>query len=102
MRNAGCGMRNPVGTPACRWVVIILCVLIPHPVFRVSHLDAHPVPRRSYDRKIAIDLTAEGVVVAYHLEVDPWTIVFQDLPNTPGVDLAGLSKPGDFYEAFAR
>jgi ABC-type nickel/cobalt efflux system permease component RcnA len=64
---------------------------------------AHPIARRTYDRTIAVRLTAEGVVVHYRLEVDAFTVVYDALPAVSDkVDLAKLSKPEEFYEAFTR
>jgi ABC-type nickel/cobalt efflux system permease component RcnA len=56
-----------------------------------------------HDRNIAVRLTADAVVVDYHLEVDEYTVVFIDLPAVmERADLAKLTKPSDFYDAFAR
>jgi ABC-type nickel/cobalt efflux system permease component RcnA len=64
---------------------------------------AHPVPRRSHDRTIVVTLHPDRVVVQYQLDVDPFTIVYDDLPAVDDkVDLTKLKKPADFYDAFAR
>jgi ABC-type nickel/cobalt efflux system permease component RcnA len=67
------------------------------------------VPRKSHDRTITVRLTtdvksAEPVVlVEYRLEVDPFTVVYDDLPALGDkVELSKLSKPRDFYDAYTR
>jgi ABC-type nickel/cobalt efflux system permease component RcnA len=41
------------------------------------------------------------VLVNYRLEVDEWTVIFEDLPAvSEKVDLARLTKPREFYEAY--
>jgi ABC-type nickel/cobalt efflux system permease component RcnA len=43
------------------------------------------------------------VLVELRLEVDPWTIVFQDLPAVKDQDELGrLAEPAEFYGAFTR
>jgi ABC-type nickel/cobalt efflux system permease component RcnA len=64
---------------------------------------AHPVPKQSHDRVIGVRLTPDAVVVDYALEVDSWTVVFVDLPAVRDqVDLAKLTQPREFYQAFTR
>ncbi len=64
---------------------------------------AHPVPKGSHDRTATIRLTAEAVVVEYRLEVDPWTVIFEDLAGLEDkADLSKLSKPHEFYQTFTR
>lgn len=68
-----------------------------------SLLEAHPVPRRTHDRTLIIRLTQDALVVEYRLEVDPFTVVYEDLPAFDDkVDLAQFTKPADFYEAYTR
>jgi ABC-type nickel/cobalt efflux system permease component RcnA len=72
-------------------------------VIRSSPVFSHPVPKRSHDRVIKVRLTAEAVIVDYHLEEDEWTVVSADLPAVDDkVDLGSLKQPKDFYEAFTR
>jgi ABC-type nickel/cobalt efflux system permease component RcnA len=72
-------------------------------VLSPASLDAHPVPRGAHDRIIQVRLTPDAVIVDYRLEVDHWTVVFQDLQAVgEQVDLRRLSRPEEFYEAFAR
>src|SRR4051794_25704523 len=80
-----------------------LCVfLLAGALLSAAPLAAHPVPRSFHDRTITVSLKPDAVVVEYVLEVDEWTVVFQDLPAvTEQVDLAKLTKPDDFYRAFA-
>ncbi len=69
----------------------------------VLSVRAHPVPRRSHDRTIEVCLTRDAVLVKYRLEVDEWTVVFEDLPAVADkVDLSRLSKPQEFYDAYTR
>lgn len=64
---------------------------------------AHPVPRESHDRVIEVRLTAEAVVVKYHLEVDPWTIEKVDLPPfDEQVKLAQPATPRQLFAVFMR
>jgi hypothetical protein len=66
-------------------------------------LQAHPIPRSNHDRTVRLRLTREAVVVEYQLEVDPYTVVFEDLPAVLSQEeLARLSKPEEFYTAFTR
>jgi nickel/cobalt transporter (NicO) family protein len=63
----------------------------------------HPVPRRAHDRTIIVRLGPDKVTVDYRLEVDEFTVVFEDLPAfSDQIDLTRLSKPDEFYEAFVR
>jgi hypothetical protein len=43
-------------------------------------LPAHPVPRRRHDRTISVRLGPDAILVHYRLEVDEFTVVFDDLP----------------------
>jgi ABC-type nickel/cobalt efflux system permease component RcnA len=68
-----------------------------------SSLSAHPVPRRCHDRTILVRLGPDAIVVDYRLEVDEFTVVFDDLPALGDqVDLTKLRKPQDFYDSFTR
>ncbi|MFN4259026.1 MAG: nickel/cobalt transporter [Gemmataceae bacterium] len=61
---------------------------------------AHPVPRRTYDRVIVVQLTPDQVIVEYELEIDPWTVVFVAVPAVANV--RELHGETDFYQAFLR
>jgi ABC-type nickel/cobalt efflux system permease component RcnA len=69
---------------------------------------AHPVPRRTHDRTIVVHLgcTPDGQVavqVDYRLEVDEFTVVFDDLPALDyKADLSKLRKPDEFYDTYTR
>jgi ABC-type nickel/cobalt efflux system permease component RcnA len=84
------------------------CFAIPFVFFALfvvdpGSLQAHPVPRRCHDRTITVRLGSEAILVDYRLEVDEFTVVFDDLPALGDqVDLTKLHKPQEFYEAFAR
>src|SRR5262245_53464204 len=78
------------------WLALAAILFAP-PVY------AHPVPRKAHDRTIIVRLGRESVVVEYVLEVDEWTVVFQDLPAVSDqVELTKLTKPDEFYETFTR
>src|SRR5205823_10396749 len=63
----------------------------------------HPVPRRAHDRTIIVRLGPDKVTVDYRLEVDEFTVVYEDLPAfSDQIDLTRLSKPDEFYEAFVQ
>lgn len=79
------------------WLAVVLGLLCAAPA------GAHPIPRRAHDRTITVRLLPDRVQVEYGLEVDEWTVVFQDLPAVlERVDLERLTKPADFYDAFTR
>ncbi len=81
----------------CLFVLFVLFVDNSYP------LQAHPVPRRCHDRTIVVRLSADLIVVDYRLEVDEFTVVFDDLPALGDrVELSKLRKPQEFYEAFTR
>jgi ABC-type nickel/cobalt efflux system permease component RcnA len=72
-----------------------------------SAAQAHPVPKRVHDRTISVRLSADStqvdVTVAYRLEADPFTIIFDDLPAVAEqVDLKKLRQPLEFYRAFTE
>jgi ABC-type nickel/cobalt efflux system permease component RcnA len=80
------------------FILISILFLAPLPDVR-----AHPVPRRVHDRTIVVKLGPGKVIVAYRLEVDEFTVVYDDLPAfSDQIDLAKLTKPDDFYDAFTR
>jgi ABC-type nickel/cobalt efflux system permease component RcnA len=68
----------------------------------VPSSSAHPVPRLSHDRVLTVRLTPEAVRVDYHLELDEFTAVYNDLPAV--LDKAELNKLSgrEFYPAFTR
>src|SRR5437764_6339892 len=69
----------------------------------VSVVRSHPVPRSAHDRTVKVVLTPNGAVVEYQLEVDAWTLVFEDLPAVLSrEEMDRLSRPGEFYAAFTR
>jgi ABC-type nickel/cobalt efflux system permease component RcnA len=52
---------------------------------------------------VTVRVKAEGVVVHYQLEVDEWTVIFQDLPSFKNrLDTSRMSEPGEFYTAFIQ
>src|SRR5205807_665984 len=66
-------------------------------------------PQRAHDRTIAVRLAADAdnsriiVNVAYRLEIDEFTVVFDDLPALGDkVELSKLRAPDEFYDAFTR
>src|SRR5437879_1598218 len=86
-----------------RWRLVVFGVLLVtmspcHHVTRSCR--AHPVPQRNHDRVVIVRLTADAVVVDYHLEVDEFTVVFVDLPALDEkLNLTGL-KPKQIYDRF--
>ena len=80
------------------WVWMIMGM---EPVLQAHPL--HPVPRRAHDRTIVVRLKPDKVTVDYRLEVDEFTVVYEDLPAfSDQIDLTRLTKPDDFYEAFVQ
>ena len=50
-----------------------------------------------------VHVLPDSVIVEYRLEVDPWTVVFQDLPAvSEQAELRKLSQPREFYATFTR
>jgi nickel/cobalt exporter len=69
----------------------------------ITEAGAHPVPRRQHDRTISVRLSRGAVTVDYRLDVDEFTVVFVDLPAVlDSAELARLTTPAEFYEAFSR
>jgi ABC-type nickel/cobalt efflux system permease component RcnA len=90
----------PVAHPAGRLSVLILILFS---VLRAPSAHAHPVPRRAHDRTIIVRLQPDKVIVDYRLEVDEFTVVYDDLPAfSDQIDLTRLTKPDEFYDAFTR
>src|SRR6266436_7971169 len=71
-------------------------------VLAAGFVQAHPVPQRNHDRVVIVRLTADAVVVDYHLEIDEFTVVFVDLPALDEkLNLTGL-KPKEIYDRFTE
>jgi ABC-type nickel/cobalt efflux system permease component RcnA len=52
---------------------------------------------------VVVRLAADAVTVHYHLEVDSWTLIFEDLPRVEDrVNVGRLSRPDELYGAFTR
>jgi nickel/cobalt exporter len=84
---------------------LLLCLFLPS----LSFVSAHPVPRRAHDRTIVLRLAADektgqvAVTVNYRLEVDEFTVVFDDLPALfDKAELSKLQTREEFHEAFTR
>jgi ABC-type nickel/cobalt efflux system permease component RcnA len=61
------------------------------------------VPRSSHDRVVAVRLTPAALLVEYRLQVDEWTVVFEDLPALVGEEAVDrFSRGPEFHEAFSR
>jgi ABC-type nickel/cobalt efflux system permease component RcnA len=61
---------------------------------------AHPVPVRTYDRTIVVQLSPTAVTVEYRLEVDAQT-AFNDVPElVEKSELPKITKSTQVYEAF--
>jgi ABC-type nickel/cobalt efflux system permease component RcnA len=70
----------------------------------VPPLCAHPVPKKQYDRVIVVRLTAEAVLVEYHLELDVDTAV-NDLTSADLLtadQLAELTNREKVFSAYTR
>lgn len=64
---------------------------------------AHPIPRSSHDRTLNVRLTPDAVIVEYGLEVDLWTLVYQDLPQVmEASDQEKLSEEKEFIRKFTE
>src|SRR5438128_759059 len=90
-------------TDPARRVVVLAILLATLGIPDVQARPLHPVPRRAHDRTIVVRLGPDKVTVDYRLEVDEFTVVYEDLPAfSDQIDLTRLSKPDEFYEAFTR
>jgi nickel/cobalt transporter (NicO) family protein len=90
-------MARPVGGINA-FILISILFLGPLPA-----VCAHPVPRRVHDRTIVVKLGPDKLTVSYRLEVDEFTVVYDDLPAfSDQIDLGKLTKPDEFYDAFTR
>ncbi len=81
------------------FVVCLLCALC---ASVVNSSFAHPVGERTYDRTIAVRLSADAVLVGYELEVNTATVSSDLAALDEDVDLSKCRFPRDFYEAFVR
>src|SRR5712692_2785085 len=89
-----------VAHPAGRLSVLILILIS---ALRAPSAQAHPVPRRAHDRTIVVRLQPDKLIVDYRLEVDEFTVVYDDLPAfSDQIDLTRLTNPDEFYDAFSR
>jgi ABC-type nickel/cobalt efflux system permease component RcnA len=67
---------------------------------------AHPVPKRAHDRTIEVRVLPGAkdqrlVQVRYRLEVDEFTVVFDDLPALGDkLELKKFREPREFYDAY--
>src|SRR5262245_42035428 len=88
-----------------RWRPVFLCVLLGVLcAFVVNVCQAHPVPRDEYDRTIVVHVSPDpsknliNVRVEYRLEVDPETVVFNDMREFRDQVVANR----DYFSEFAR
>ncbi len=72
-----------------------------------SLVHGHPVPKRAHDRTIEVRLLPGPskdqilIQVHYRLEVDEFTVVFDDLPALGDkIDLKNLREPREFFDAY--
>src|SRR5437660_5949753 len=91
-------------TDPARWILLFAFLwLVSGMQTAVQARARHPVPRRTHDRTIVVRLGADKVVVNYRLEVDEFTVVYEDLPAfSDQIDLTRFTKPEEFYEAFTQ
>ncbi len=76
------------------FVLLLALACLPAPALR-----AHPLPQKVYDRTIVVRLTADSVVIDYHLEVDPLT-AYTDLADLVSRDEIGGITRESVYQAF--
>ena len=84
-------------------LVLVLAVILSG----AANAHSHPVPKRAHDRSISVRVlpgtTKDRVLiqVRYRLEVDEFTVVFDDLPALGDkIDLKSLREPQQFYDAY--
>src|SRR5262245_44120357 len=80
------------------WLVAVLSTQ--YSVLSTAH--AHPVPRDNHARVIVVRLSADAVVVDYHLEVDAFTVYRELAALHDKVDLLQVTGPQKAVEEYAR
>src|SRR5260370_6392071 len=91
----------PSARQAGNWSPVLLALALA--TGPIPCVQAHPVPRRAHDRTILVKRGADKITVDYRLEVDEFTVVYDDLPAfSDQIDLTRLTKPDEFYDAFTR
>src|SRR5947209_7153116 len=66
-------------------------------------VEAHPIARCVHDRTLTVRVTPGKLLLDYRLDVDEFTVVYLDLPGLVEMtELAHLSSPAEFYQAFRR
>jgi ABC-type nickel/cobalt efflux system permease component RcnA len=93
---------HPRTIPACCFSVFSFVFFVSLWLFFFpATANSHPVPQKAHDRTIVIHLTEDRAIVNYRLEVNEFTVVYDDLPAFGDqIDLTKLTKPADFYNAF--
>jgi ABC-type nickel/cobalt efflux system permease component RcnA len=88
--------------PGGRWLVAFVLGTA-YLVLGLPSVEAHPVPRRSYDRTVQVELTTDALVVHYRLELDEWTAIYVDLQAVvKEAEFKKLSTPRECYAALTR
>jgi ABC-type nickel/cobalt efflux system permease component RcnA len=85
-----------------RWLCLFCLSFVFFVSFVVDPARAHPVGERTYDRTIAVRLTAGAVLVNYELEVNTATVNADLAALGEDLDTSKFRSPRDFYDAYVR
>lgn len=87
--------------------VIALALTLSALLGGAARAPGHPVPKRAHDRTIELRIVPGAsndqarLQIRYRLEVDEFTVVFDDLPALGDkLDLKKLREPREFYDAY--
>jgi nickel/cobalt transporter (NicO) family protein len=102
----------PVSLSPCHLATLSLCVLVTLSLCHLvipSSAQAHPVPKNNHDRTIVVRLrpgpTPEQIVVRvdYRLEVDPTTVILDDMrPFRDEIDITQFKDRLDYFKEFTK
>lgn len=66
------------------------------------NVHAHPVPKNTHDRIVAVKVAPDAILVEYQLEVDEWTLINNLVALLDREELAALNGREDCYKEFVR
>jgi nickel/cobalt transporter (NicO) family protein len=99
----------PVTLSPCHHFTLSLCVLVTSSFLTLSSAHAHPVPKNNHDRTIVVRLRPgpipEQILVRvdYRLEVDPTTVILDDMrPFRDEIDITQFKDRLDYFKEFTK
>src|SRR5262245_46970115 len=78
------------------WISVLLLLAMP-PV-----LQAHPIPERTYDRRIVVQVTPQALVVDYVLEINSFTASLDLKDRLPLEEFREITSLDELYTVFLR